>query len=198
MTEPRFKTEQDFRKYLDNAIRESEKSTPQYPICESLLESYLSTSTGENLFYLTCSWDNFVKPYLRRLREDLSEDVELREDRLETQLSSDHNLRKKVSYDLEINSVYDDKGKIRKEALDHLHEEFSDPRTKIAIAYKLLQEIDKSEFNNFMRDNSSILLDHINELVKDDRMVIHLFYASIARRIMKLYVDPIYEVSIDR
>ena len=36
-----FRTEQEFRRYLDDAIKEGERSTPQYPLCEKMLEAYL-------------------------------------------------------------------------------------------------------------------------------------------------------------
>ena len=126
MVEQKFKTEDDFRKYLDEAIIKSEKDTPQYLTCEIMLNGYLTTQNGQAIFSLTNDWNGFVKPYLKAIRKTLSEPIKIKEGSLESQLNNDPNLRKKVEHDLKISSVYDDKGSVIKEAIDFLHNKFSD------------------------------------------------------------------------
>ncbi len=49
-----------------------------------------------------------------------------------------------------------------------------------------------------MKREGTDLIESIDELTKDRRMALHLFYTSIARRIIKLYVNPVDQVSIER
>ena len=76
--------------------------------------------------------------------------------------------------------------------VNFLHKQYSDPTITVGSAYRFLQDLDSKIFNNKFKDSGLDLIKSLTEKYRDNKMAEHLFYATIARKIFKIYLqDPL-------
>lgn len=181
-----FKTEDEFRTYLDEAISKSDR---EHLLHEVALNEYMAKTTqGQEIFALVCDWDGFVKHYLKAVKGALCKPVREEASQLEAMLSGNTGLQGQVEYDMGIDNVYDSEGNLREDVVTFLHDKFSDPAVTISSTYDFLRHLDQGPLGRTLVTAGESLVEEITDEIGDRRMAEHLFYGAVARTIIKVYL----------